>query len=42
VGAVIEKHTGMSLLDFGNSYLFDPLNVSGGAWQKMGGGLFFA
>ncbi len=42
VGAVIEKYTGMSLLDFGNSYLFDPLNVSGGAWQKMGGGLFFA
>ena len=42
VGAIIEKYTGMSLLDFGNSYLFDPLNVSGGAWQKMGGGLFFA
>ena len=42
IGAVIEKHTGMSLLDFGNSYLFDPVNVSGGAWQKMGGGLFFA
>ncbi|MEZ5020157.1 MAG: serine hydrolase [Bacteroidales bacterium] len=42
LGAVIEKYTGMSLLSFGNTYLFDPLEVSGGLWQKMGGGLFFA
>jgi CubicO group peptidase (beta-lactamase class C family) len=42
IGAVIEKYTGKSLLEFGNMYLFDPLNVSGGLWQKMGGDLFFA
>lgn len=42
LGAIIEKYAGMSLLDFGNIYLFDPLNVSGGVWQRMGGGLFFA
>jgi CubicO group peptidase (beta-lactamase class C family) len=42
LGAVIEKYTGMSLLSFGNMYLFDPLEVSGGLWQKIGGNLFFA
>lgn len=42
LGAIIEKYTAMSLLDFGNNYLFDPLNVSGGLWQKMGGDLYFA
>jgi CubicO group peptidase (beta-lactamase class C family) len=42
LGAIIEKYTAMSLLDFGNKYLFDPLNVSGGLWQRIGGGLFFA
>jgi CubicO group peptidase (beta-lactamase class C family) len=42
LGAIIEKYTGMSLLEFGNRYLFDPLNVSGGIWQRMGGGLYFA
>ncbi len=35
LGAVIEKETGMSLLDFANEYLFDPLNVQGGLWEKM-------
>ena len=42
LGAVIEKETGMSLLDFGNEYLFDPLNVQGGLWEKMAGGYYFA
>jgi CubicO group peptidase (beta-lactamase class C family) len=42
LGAVIEKYTGMSLLDFGNRYIFGPLEVDGGLWQKMGGGLYFA
>lgn len=42
LGAVIEEYTGRSLLEFGNMYLFDPLDVSGGIWQRMGGGLFFA
>lgn len=27
LGAIIQKYTGMSLLDFGNQYLFDPLNM---------------
>jgi CubicO group peptidase (beta-lactamase class C family) len=42
LGAVIEKETGMSLLDFGNEYLFDPLNMEGGLWEKMAGGYYFA
>jgi len=42
LGAVIEKETGMSLLDFANEYLFDPLNVQGGLWEKMAGGYYFA
>lgn len=42
LGAVIEKFTGMSLLDFGNSYLFDPLNIEGGLWQRLPSGYFFA
>ncbi|MFC2098474.1 serine hydrolase domain-containing protein [Bacteroidota bacterium] len=42
LGAVIEEKTGMSLLDFGNEYLFDPLNVQGGLWERMAGGYFFA
>ena len=42
LGAVIEKKTGMSLLDFGNQKLFDPLDVQGGIWEKIAGGYFFA
>lgn len=42
LGAIIEEKTGMSLLDFSNEHFFEPLNVSGGLWQKMGGDLFFA
>jgi len=42
LGAVLEKETGMSLLDFGNEVLFDPLNVEGGMWERIAGGLFFA
>ncbi len=42
LGAIIELKTGMDLLDFANEYFFDPLEVSGGLWQRMGGGLLFA
>ena len=42
LGAIIEKETGMSLLDFGNEYLFDPLNIEGGLWEEMAGGYYFA
>lgn len=42
LGAIIEKETGMSLLDFANEYLFDPLNVQGGVWEKMAAGYYFA
>jgi len=42
LGAIVEEKTDMRLLDFANLYFFDPLNISGGLWQLMGGGLFFA
>ena len=42
LGAIIEKEAGMNLLDFGNEYLFDPLNIQGGLWEKMAGGYYFA
>lgn len=42
LGAIIEKETGISLLDFANEYLFDPLNVQGGVWEKMAAGYYFA
>ena len=42
LGAIIEKATGMSLLDFGNEYLFDKLNIQGGVWQRLPSGYYFA
>jgi len=42
LGAIIEKATGISFLDFGNEYLFDPLNIEGGAWQRFPSGYYFA
>jgi CubicO group peptidase (beta-lactamase class C family) len=42
LGAVIERSTGMGLLEFGNQYLFDPLGVEGGMWERMAGGYMFA
>jgi len=42
LGAVIERATGMGLLDFGNQSLFDPLQVEGGLWERMAGGYMFA
>ena len=42
LGAIIQKYAEMSLLDFGNEYLFDPLNIQGGLWQRMGNDYFFA
>ena len=42
LGAVVEVKTGMGLLDFGNQYLFDPLNIQGGKWETMAGGYMFA
>lgn len=42
LGVVIERTTGMGLLEFGNQYLFGPLNVQGGIWERMGGGYMFA
>ena len=42
LGAVIERATGMGLLDFGNQYLFGPLQVEGGMWERMAGGYMFA
>ena len=29
-------------MKFANEYLFDPLNVQGGLWEKMAGGYYFA
>jgi CubicO group peptidase (beta-lactamase class C family) len=42
IGAVIQKYSGKSLLDFGNEYLFDPLNIQGGLWQRLSTNYFFA
>lgn len=42
LGAIIQKYSGKSLLDFGNEYLFDPLNMKGGLWQKLSSGYYFA
>lgn len=42
IGAIIQEHSGMSLLEFGNQYLFDPLNISGGVWQRLSDEYFFA
>lgn len=42
LGAVIQKCSGKSLLDFGNEYLFDPLNMQGGLWQRLSSGYYFA
>ncbi|HUX95961.1 MAG TPA: serine hydrolase [Bacteroidales bacterium] len=42
LGAVIQKYSGKSLLDFGNEYLFNPLNVEGGAWQRLSPDYYFA
>lgn len=42
LGAVIERATGMGLLDFANQSLFDPLQVDGGLWERMAGGYMFA
>ncbi len=42
IGAVIQKYTDMSLLDFGNECLFDALNIQGGTWQILPGNYFFA
>ena len=47
LGAIVQKCTGISLLDFSNTFLFEPLNVEGGSWYALGenyvlasGGLF--
>ena len=42
LGAVVQKAAGMSLLDFGNQMLLDPLNIQGGVWQRIAGGYYFA
>ena len=42
LGAVIEKYTGMSLLEFGNKYLFDPLNIEEVEWKRMPSDYYFA
>lgn len=42
LGAVIQKYSGKSLLDFGNEYLFNPLNIQGGEWQRLSAEYYFA
>ncbi|MBN2665837.1 MAG: serine hydrolase [Bacteroidales bacterium] len=42
LGAAIGKLVGMTLLEFGNQVLFDPLEVQGGKWQRLPSGYFFA
>ncbi|MGY5873239.1 MAG: serine hydrolase [Candidatus Thorarchaeota archaeon] len=47
LGALIEKLSNSSLMDFTQTYLFDPIGISGGVWIKQlsgyyqaGGGLY--
>lgn len=42
LGAVVQKVTGKSLLEYGNEVLFDPLGISGGSWEQLPGGYYFA
>jgi CubicO group peptidase (beta-lactamase class C family) len=42
LGAVVQKVTGKSLLEYGNEVLFDPLDIVGGFWEQLPGGYFFA
>jgi CubicO group peptidase (beta-lactamase class C family) len=42
IGAVIQKYSGRSLLEFGNEYLFNPLDIQGGLWQRLSPNYFFA
>lgn len=42
LGAVVQKVTGRSLLEYGNEVLFDPLGMSGGSWEQLPGGYYFA
>ena len=42
LGAIIQKYSGKSLLDFGNEYLFNPLNIEGGIWQRLSPDYYFA
>lgn len=42
LGAVIQEHTGKSLLEYGKEVLFDPLNIEGGSWLQLPGGYYFA
>ena len=42
LGAIIQKYTEQRLLDYGNACLFEPLEIEGGLWQRMGGDYFFA
>jgi CubicO group peptidase (beta-lactamase class C family) len=42
LGAVIQKYSGKSLLDFGNEYLLNRLNIEGGQWQRLSPDYYFA
>ncbi|TFG29032.1 class C beta-lactamase-related serine hydrolase [Candidatus Thorarchaeota archaeon] len=42
LGALIEKLSNMTLLDFAETYLFDPIGISGGGWEKMPCGYYEA
>jgi len=42
LGAVVQKVTGKTLLEYGNEVLFDPLDIVGGLWERLPGGYFFA
>jgi len=42
LGAVVAKASSMSLLDFGNNFLFNPINSEGGVWESFQSGDFFA
>ena len=42
LGAIIQKYTEMRMIDYGSECLFDPLNVEGGIWTRLGEDYCFA
>lgn len=42
LGVLIEEKSNMTLMDFAQEYLFDPIGISGGVWLRTWNGIFEA